>query len=503
MRLKKFKSTVGATTQTAMIVAGIVLLVLIIGVGTFLYFHSQNTNGDETKKTNNTSSFTNTMATNTTLENKNAGSIINTGVSLSDITATQLSKVGPTKNAYWARQLELVWNDIEPEQGTYDWNFMDSSVQGAEKAGVYPLIIVKPFANWDQKKCHPEDKYNSDMPDKNSTDPYLKVGTPCDMSAYTSFLKKAIERYDGDGTDDMPNLIWPIKYWEIMNEPIMQGGSTGGAGEELKFFVGTSQDYLSILKASYTTIKAADPSAYVLHAGMAGMQQEVKDFWGPIYKEAGQYFDIANIHSISTDDQREDLYMTKFNNFLKKYGNEDKPVWITEDQIGPLMEKPDNVKDIDTLLAKSTIVSLAMGADKLFYIDNWRMWNQEMPTDKKGGPFDVFTDTSGAWLNSSTQKTYVNLVNTFNGFTKLDVIKQETKDSMEENGGTIVTVGQYKFTTKNGTMYVFWGNGTLPDEISDSASLQVSDIYGQKHNSTKAELQKSLSESPVFVTVAQ
>ena len=28
-----------------------------------------------------------------------------------------------------------------------------------------------------------------------------------------------VERYDGDGVDDMPGLEIPVKHWEIDNEP--------------------------------------------------------------------------------------------------------------------------------------------------------------------------------------------------------------------------------------------------------------------------------------------
>ena len=36
---------------------------------------------------------------------------------------------------------------------------------------------------------------------------------------YQDFVKQLVERYDGDGIDDMPGLKNPIKYWQIDNEP--------------------------------------------------------------------------------------------------------------------------------------------------------------------------------------------------------------------------------------------------------------------------------------------
>ena len=39
------------------------------------------------------------------------------------------------------------------------------------------------------------------------------------MDDYKTFLLKLVDRYDGDGSNDMPGLTKPIIYWDIMNEP--------------------------------------------------------------------------------------------------------------------------------------------------------------------------------------------------------------------------------------------------------------------------------------------
>ncbi|MFH2105162.1 MAG: hypothetical protein ABII72_02905, partial [Parcubacteria group bacterium] len=159
--------------------------------------------------------------------------------------ATHLSKVSVATGAYWARYFDIIWDDVEQVKGELDWSRTDEQMQHLQQQGIYPLVNLKPFANWDQDTCHLESKYEAEGIKGRSK---VKVGKPCDMTAYTDFLAKVVERYDGDGEDDMPGLEIPLKYWEIMNEPSMQGGQTGGAGEELKFFVGTSQEYLDILK---------------------------------------------------------------------------------------------------------------------------------------------------------------------------------------------------------------------------------------------------------------
>lgn len=292
--------------------------------------------------------------------------------------ASHISKVAGEKSAYWMRGMPIIWNNIEREKGKYDWEETDGMLgdeDGYFSGDAYHIAMIWPYANWDQNACHKDPKYMATGHLKESGEP-LKMGAPCDMKAYGYFVEKIVERYDGDGINDMPGLKIPIKYWEIMNEPEMQGGSVGGAGEDLKFFVGSSQEYLEILKISYQAIKKADLEAKVAHAGMAGMQKNFQDFWDPIFAGGGgEYFDIANIHTISTDERREDLYVIKFKKYLEKFGIRNKPIWITEVQFGRLMDKPKDLPVFEKLMARSSVFALAKGAEKLFMIENWTQWD--------------------------------------------------------------------------------------------------------------------------------
>ena len=107
-------------------------------------------------------------------------------------------------------------------------NFKDTDkvVKGYQEQGVAVLATVWPFANWDQKN-----RSNASDCKVDDTDQFLpfygyKGGghylpeyrcNPNDWQAYEIWLKALIERYDGDGYNDMPGLKYPIKYWEVMN----------------------------------------------------------------------------------------------------------------------------------------------------------------------------------------------------------------------------------------------------------------------------------------------
>lgn len=426
--------------------------------------------------------------------------------------ATHLSKVGGAKNAYWMRMVEIYWQMVEPREGEIDFIPIDDMYKQFQKNDVYLVATIKPFANWDQDKCHGVN-YEADFlgpaKDKNEK---LKVGKPCDIEKYKNFLAKVVERYDGDGTDDMPGLTLPIKYWEIMNEPEMQGGSTGGVGEELKFFVGTPSEYLDILKASYETIKNKDSDAKVLHAGMAGMQQNFQDFWNPVFSAGGgNYFDVANIHSINTDSRREDMYVIKFKKYLEGFGIKNKPIFVTEAQFGDLAEKPTDLSEFEKLIARSTIFTLAQGGDAIFYIDNWLQWEelktlkeenkgtgtaspQVQGTNDEKEPKDIFAYRE-LDLNSSTHKVYLNLVNMINQFDKIETIEEKFSENSTDRDGATTQVIQYKFIKENKTIYVLWGEAVLPSEIS--GQVKVTDIYGSSNTIDASQIK--LSNSPIFI----
>ena len=408
--------------------------------------------------------------------------------------ATHLSKVADTEDAYWQRAYEIWWESAESEKGTFDWADIDFIINDLTKLNIYPIVTIKPFANWDQDECH-DTSYEADshIPTKENqkSDKKVKVGAPCDIDAYANFLAQVVERYDGHGKEDVPNLKTPVKYWEIMNEPAMQGGGTGGMGEELKFFVGTSDEYFEILKTSYETIKKADSEAKVLHAGMAGMQENFLEFWRPIFEAgAGDYFDIANMHTINTDNMRHDMYISRFKIFLKEYGLEDRPIFVTEVQFGDLVGQPADLKEFEILIAKSTIFTLAQGVDKLFFIENWLFFDTEKDPENK-----IKFDNEA--IVGTTHKVYLNLIDQLNSFDKVEILEEDYTKNSGDNEGLTSNIGHYKFTNGNKIIYVLWGGTELPKDLQIDGFLKITDIYGEFEE--VAATDSILSDLPIFV----
>ena len=250
----------------------------------------------------------------------------------------------------------FVWGRIETSSGVFNWDECDKEVERSQKYGVNVLATVWPFADWDQSSCHTK-LSNAGALIFGELGDYRQK--PCDMSAYQNFITKLVERYDGDGVDDMPGLVVPIKYWEVSNEPSMQN-------EWLTFFIGPAENYYDILKATYQSVKSADDSAVVVQGGMAGVFVDHTEFWDYVIDLGGSdYFDIANIHSINSDSEA--INSPEFKQYLDQHGI-DKSFWVTEVEIGSMDEEKNGESQDDNsdLLITNVIQAFEGGADKIF-----------------------------------------------------------------------------------------------------------------------------------------
>ncbi len=149
------------------------------------------------------------------------------------------------------RVASLLWGVIEPEKGNYQFAGIDRGVRKMQGAGIDTIVAtIRSINRWGgnmkaQKKFRRGDPLTS------------RSGFPSDIEAWKSFLRKVVERYDGDGVDDMPGLKYPIRYWQIEGEWMWQ-------------WKDSAQNYLRFLKISYDEIKKAYPDAKVVSGAVTG-----------------------------------------------------------------------------------------------------------------------------------------------------------------------------------------------------------------------------------------
>tara|TARA_Y100001970_G_scaffold281459_1_gene392290 strand:+ start:71 stop:1081 length:1011 start_codon:yes stop_codon:yes gene_type:complete len=221
------------------------------------------------------------------------------------------------KDNQWVRPHPgpFIWNHIEQEKGKFNWKEADKYVVYAQEHNQTILATIWPHADWEQKSCK---RKKAKSPFGKRFTKYLSK--PCSMDNYKNFLIKLVDRYDGDGLNDMPGLTKPIKYWDVMNEP-----------EFKMFFKGSKEDFIEIFNFSSKVIKQKQPDAVIVMAGAAGMFPENKKYWKVVLPKIKDNFDIANIHHISGPDGQCDkqLWVDEFADLLNSL-DINKPIWLTE-----------------------------------------------------------------------------------------------------------------------------------------------------------------------------
>lgn len=355
----------------------------------------------------------------------------------------------------------FIWGNVEPRAGTYEWQKIDQYLQQYEGTGFDLVVTVWPYAEWDQAACH------SKMPAAGK-ESFPELGDyrekPCDMEAFQQFVQAAVERYDGDGKDDSPTVKHPIKHWEILNEPEMQDGS-------LVFFRGTSQEYLDIMKAGHAAVKAADPEAKVLHAGISGFYDKARNFWLPFFSAGGSdYFDITSYHDIGA---QADLSIDDMLEFMDEAGYS-APIWVTEVEFEARALGAQSYTQAEwaDFLVKSFTYAFARGAETLFYVGL-----SKSPADPE------------AWLVSES------------GVRQAPFHAYQTTSSLIDffTGGQVVeytsTAGALSFTVGVREVFVLWGNADVPEDLS--GTVEVTDVTGKAQAMPASAL--TLTDSPVFV----
>lgn len=160
---------------------------------------------------------------------------------------------------------------------------MDVYVQLMQANKIEPIMVIGPWPG---------------IQTASFTSHYL----PEDMTEYVSWVSSVVERYDGDGIEDMPDLKGPIVYWEIDNEPDLHNHRPPrGRSQNIdpsKFE--TPSEYAKVLKESSKAIRSANPSSKVIFGGLASVTNEHgKTYLKKVLEqpETMDAFDIISVHS--------------------------------------------------------------------------------------------------------------------------------------------------------------------------------------------------------------
>jgi hypothetical protein len=218
----------------------------------------------------------------------------------------------------------FAWREIEPTQNQFHWQATDQIVAGAKYYGLDLIVRLDQHPAW-----------ASQAP--------LSLNAPPDKLAdYEDYVQRVVERYRGR-----------IKAYIIWNEPNL-AIEWGGQRPDVTAFT-------ALLRLGYETVKAADPEALVVAAGLAPTNSyddtalDERRFLRSMYEAgAGAYFDVLAAHPYSfgqppaapTSDREHPAFgrLAELRAIMVEFGDAGKPVWITE--MGWTVEPPPGQADI-------------------------------------------------------------------------------------------------------------------------------------------------------------
>ncbi len=264
-------------------------------------------------------------------------------------------------------QPHVIWFSIESAPGVYDWSSVDVEVKQLQEIGLDITMVLSPVMNafGDERKqiAAMASKYSGLLEFLRESDAAKQYKLyPHDelIPVWISFLKAAVDRYDGNGQNDMPGLKSAVRNWHFVEEYPCP---------EIK----DPRVYADLLKTTYETIKGADPKAKVIMAGLAGnflryfafMDGLITDedagvidsvmhpraWWNanPVWKTAKtgfegvleackDYFDIMDIHTYIIKENFMEPELAYIKQAMQRYGYS-KPIWIIEGG-GPFKNYP-------------------------------------------------------------------------------------------------------------------------------------------------------------------
>ena len=422
----------------------------------------------------------------------------------------------------------LFWNQIEPEQGKFDWDIVDALMEQLVEEDEL-LLAVYSASTW-------ATSVSSNL---------LPPSAARNENDYYDFIYKLVKRTQGK-----------VKYWQNDCEP-----------NNPVYWAGSQQEFIDQTKVFYRAVKDADPKAMVVLGGYDGLfnppgmpempnQQAGLSFFEAVIQETQGYFDVFDLRLYAnpyTIRERVAYFQEKLEGFpiicseyngpgfmefpvnrqygailaqwSAAYSNQDTAAYYqVQDRIRAFYEQKEELAPetrifleesdaefgqlYEKLQAADLIIrnmlALAAGVQKTFYWDFWHdtenkydlmtiMYGKNKIADYKNGAFKNYRPLAGVMKNFAQK---------MEGFQQIKQIElAENKDLFS-----------YRIEKTTGDpIIILWERRT--DGLSDRLNLrdcrvilpfepvEIHDVYGkpvefEQHGN---EYSIPLSSSPVFV----
>lgn len=203
------------------------------------------------------------------------------------------------------------WDQIEPEEGVYNWAPLDAAVNNAQAAGAKDILyVLGSTPQWAARNPNLSGLYGEGT-----------TSLPADPEYYLEFLRQVAKRYKGK-----------ITAYQIWNE-----------ANTRSFYEGDWTALAQLTKRAYETVKVTDPQALVVAASstvIPGKSFQTESFfvrYARALHELGDPVDAMAVHlypvDTSTGPDARAASIRAAQKVLNRVGT-DKPLWDTEVNYG-------------------------------------------------------------------------------------------------------------------------------------------------------------------------
>jgi len=205
------------------------------------------------------------------------------------------------------------------ERSGFDWTFRDQTVAEIQAAGVDILLMIGRTNGI--ASCR---QFAKDLPAE-----YLPASGE-EEAQYREYVRRVVERYDGDGVDDMPGLAAPIHWFQLGNENDLHYEACERAGREYA----SPEQYLQLSRITAEAMAEASEHARLAASMTFGHVTEEKSHWTErlLALEDGAVLDVidaVDMHDYSTDPR---MQLRRIGMLNELTGGR-VPIWITETSV--------------------------------------------------------------------------------------------------------------------------------------------------------------------------
>lgn len=266
------------------------------------------------------------------------------------------------------------WREVEPTQDQFHWEKTDQIVAGAEYYGLDLVVRLDQHPAW-------------------ASEVDLSLNAPPEkLRDYRDFVQRVVARYRGR-----------VKAYIIWNEPNL-AIEWGGRRPDPTAFT-------QLLQVGYESVKAADPQAIVVSAGLAPTNSndasaiDERLFLQAMYRAGAKaYFDVLGAHPYSfgqapyapESDRQHPAFrrLAELRQIMLENGDAHKPVWITE--MGWTVDPPPDQPDIRVTVEQQAdylVDALEIIRREWPWVELITVWNISRPAP--GDPFGGYSLLDG------------------------------------------------------------------------------------------------------------